>query len=72
MKRYSLGSIREHTDYFRTNMVVGNFFPALYIQGIRKGKEQDSFDIHAGFPFGFASEKKVKEYLSTVSKYLQE
>jgi hypothetical protein len=69
-KRYSLGSIQEHMDYDGTNIRIGNLFPALQVSGIEKGKEQNRFFVWTGFPFGIASNKKVQEYLSTVSKYL--
>jgi len=69
-KRYSLGSIQEHSDYDVTNIRIGNLFPALQVRGIRKGEEQDRFFVWTGWPFGVASDKKVQDYLSTVSKYL--
>ena len=69
-KRYSLGSIQEHMDYDGTNMRIGNLFPALQVRGIRKGDEQNRFFVWTGWPHVVASEKKVQEYLSTVSKYL--
>ncbi len=70
-KRYSLGSIQEHRDYRGTDIRVGNLFPALRVVGIEKGKEQDRFFVWTEWPFGLASDKRVKAYLSMVSKYLQ-
>ena len=69
-ERYSLGSIHHHIDYGETNIRIGNLIPALGVRGIRKGKDQDSFFIWTGWPAGFASSKRVREYLSAVSKYL--
>ena len=69
-RRYSLGSIQEHSDYHETSIRIGNLFPVLEVNGIRKGKEQDKFFVWTGWPFGVASDKKVQEYLSNVSKYL--
>jgi len=69
-KRYSLGSIQEHSDYDGTSIRIGNLFPALQVWGIRKGEEQGRFFVWTGWPHGFASDKKVQEYLSTVSNYL--
>ena len=68
--RYSLGSIHRHDDYDNTNIRIGNLIPALQVRGIRKGKEQDRFFVWTGWPHGVASDKKVQEYLSTVSQYL--
>lgn len=70
IKRYTLGSIQEHKDYYKTSIRVGNIFPALQVENIKKGERQDYFSVIVGFPIGFASKKKVKEYLSLVSKYL--
>ena len=69
-RRYSLGSIQEHSDYDGTNMRIGNLLPALQVRGIKKGGEQNRFFVWTGWPHGIASDKKVQEYLSTVSKYL--
>src|SRR3989344_1545579 len=60
-KRYSLGSIQEHSDYIETNIRVGNLFPALRVNGVRKGTEQDRFYVWAGLPFGIASDAKVQK-----------
>jgi len=69
-KRYSLGSLQEHIEYDETSIRIGNLFPVLQVRGIEKGKEQDRFFVWTGFPHGIASDKKVQEYLNTVSKYL--
>jgi len=69
-KRYSLGSIQEHSDYEETNIRIGNLLPAFQVRGIEKGKEQDKFFVWTGGSHGVASDKKVQEYLSIVSKYL--
>ena len=69
-KRYSLGSIQEHSDYDETNIRIGNLLPALQVRGINKGREQDIFYVWTGWPHGIASDKKVQQYLSTISKYL--
>ena len=69
-RRYSLGSVQEHKDYNQTNIRIGNLLPALQVIGIRKGEEQNRFFIWTGWPDGFASDKKVQQYLSAVSKYL--
>ena len=70
-KRYSYsGSIREHCEYDETNIRIGNLFPALQVRGIRKGKEQDRFFVWTGWPHGIASNRRIKQYLSVVSKYL--
>ena len=69
-KRYSLGSIQEHRDYEQTNMKIGNLLPAFQVRGILKGKQQDRFYVYTGFPHGFASDKRVQEYLSRITKYL--
>ena len=68
--RYSLGSVHRHNDYAGTNVRIGNLIPAFHVRGIEKGKEQDRFFIWTGFPSGFASNKRVQEYLSTFSRYL--
>jgi hypothetical protein len=70
-KRYSLGSIEEHDDYDKTNMRIGNLIPALRVMGINREDEQNRFYVATGLPFGMASKGKVKNYLSTVSKYLK-
>ena len=70
IRRYSLGSIQEYTDYDRTNLRIGNLFPALQVRGIKKGEEQDRFFVWTGWPHGIASNRRVEQYLSAVSKYL--
>ncbi len=67
---YHLGSVHNHKVYYETNIRIGNLLPALHVRGIRKGKEQNYFFIWKGFPLGFASEKKVEEYLRAVSESL--
>ncbi|MDO8460217.1 MAG: hypothetical protein Q7S74_03855 [Nanoarchaeota archaeon] len=68
--RYSLGSIHQHNDYDETNIRIGNLIPALQVRGIEKGKDQNRFFIWTGWPHGLASNKRVQEYLSAISKYL--
>lgn len=69
-RRYELGSIHQHDDYDRTNIRVGNLLPALQVREVKKGEQQKYFFVWTGFPHGFASEKRIQEYLSAVSKYL--
>ena len=69
-EKYTLGSVRRHQDYDRTEMRIGNLIPALRIDFIKKGKHQEYFFVEVGFPFYFASEERVQEYLIAVSKYL--
>lgn len=69
-KGYSLDPIQESSDYMETSIRIGNLFPALQVRCIKKGEYQDGFFIWTGFPHGVASDKKVQDYLSAVSKHL--
>ncbi len=69
-KEYRLGSLHEESRYHETNIMVGNFLPALHVRGIKKGEEQDWFYLWTGFPLGFASKRRIEQYLTAVSKNL--
>ena len=69
---FSLGSIKRHRDYYRTNIAIRNrlFIPVFQVRGIEKGHEQSRFYVWNGMPGGIASEQEVQDYLEIVSKYL--
>ena len=70
-KDYRLGSVKEVEVYDGTRVYLrGRMFPTMEVCIYNK-KPTDMFWVHTGLPFGFASNRKVKEYLIAVSKHLQ-
>ena len=69
-KNYELGSVKEIQDYDFTEVTLrGRLFNAMAV--MIHGKEPtDRFYVWTGFQYGIASEKKVQEYLSAVSRNL--
>ena len=69
-KRYRLGSVQEVQDYAGTQVFLkGILFPTMRVDVDNKGPT-DSFYVSTGYPYGFASERRIKKYLSAVSKNL--
>lgn len=71
-KGYRLGSVEEIQKYSGTRIrLKGKYFAAAQIT---LNKEwiwpTDRFPIWTGFPFGFASEGRIKDYLEAVSRNL--
>lgn len=70
MKNYRLGSVQKVQDYNATQVFLrGRLFPAMRVRLYNK-EPTDSFYVWTGFPFGVASERRVQEYLSAVSRNL--
>ena len=69
-RNYNLGSVQETQDYHHTMVnLKGRVFPAMKVY-IPDKNSSDSFFVWQGFPYGMASEKRVQEYLSAVSRNL--
>ena len=70
-REYILGSVREEQIYSQTNITLsGNIFPSMTIFGINRRISNDTILITTGLPFGIASERKVRQYIEAVSKYI--
>ena len=70
-KEYDLQSNREIKIYEGTDICFrGRLFLAMQISLLDK-EPTDGFFVYEGFPFGYASERKVNEYLSAVSRNLK-
>jgi len=69
-KSYKLGSVEEVQNYASTQVLLkGRLFNSMRVKIY--GKEPtDNFFVWTGFPHGIASERKVQEYLSAVSRNL--
>ncbi len=66
-KSYKLGSVKEVQEYNSTNLFLkGKLFNVMQVSIYGK-KPTDYFFVEEK---GFASEKRVQEYLSAVSQYL--
>lgn len=71
-KEYKLGSVQEVQNYNTTQVFLsGRLFPAMRVR-VNKNFSINNFYVLSGFPFGIASEKKIKEYLSAVSDNLKD
>ena len=69
-KNYRLGSVEEIQDYDVTQVTLkGRLFTAMQVRVYGKGSN-NSFFVWTGLPFGYASERKVKQYLDAVSRHL--
>ena len=69
-RSYKLGSVEEVQEYDDTHVYLkGRLLPAMQVIIFNKGP-RDNFYIWSDFPFGFASERRVQEYLSAVSRNL--
>mgnify|MGYP001603837773 FL=1 len=69
-RNYGLGSVQETQDYSHTMVHLrGKLFPAMKVYILNKNPS-DSFFLWTGLPIGFASKRRVKEYLSAVSRNL--
>ena len=69
-KGYRLGSVEETQDYMSTIVYLrGRLFPAMQVRMHNKNLS-DGFFIRTGFPFGVASEKRIRKYLNVVSANL--
>jgi len=67
-KKYELGSVKEVFDYLRTEVHLrGRVFPAMELSIYKKPSNY----FFALTNRGFASDKKVKEYLNAVSRNLK-
>lgn len=69
-KNYRLGSVQETQDYDGTQVfLTGRLFSAMQVR-VHDKEPRDYFYVWTGFPHGFASNRRVKEYLSAVSRNL--
>ena len=69
-RNYKLGSVQETQDYSHTMVNLrGKVFSAVKVY-IPDKNPSNSFFVWQGFPYGIASEKRVQEYLSAVSRNL--
>ncbi len=69
-KNYKLGSVEEVQDYDATQVFLkGRLFNAMQIRIYGKGPT-DSFYVWTSYSHGVASERRVQEYLSAVSRNL--
>ena len=69
-KNYRLGSVKETQDYDVTEVTLrGRLLTAMTVRVYGKGPK-DNFYIWTGAPHGYASERRVQEYLSAVSNNL--
>ncbi len=66
-RKYKLGSIQEERVYESTEIRVDNMFEII---GIKRGKLQDRFYVWPLRNQEPALDERVKNYLSTVSKYI--
>lgn len=67
---YELGSVQKVYIYERTNVSLKVLMlPAMKVRVYGKGPTSD-FYVLRGFPHGFASERRVQEYLNAVSRNL--
>lgn len=72
-KEYKLGSVEEVKAYDNTMIrLKGKYLTAARICINKEGCwwPTDNFDLWSGLPFGFASERKIKQYLDAVSRNL--
>ncbi|MBR9677387.1 hypothetical protein GOV04_04555 [Candidatus Woesearchaeota archaeon] len=78
---YSLSPVHTKRSYAGTNLAINQPLhefvdipvPLFKIKGInRESKEQSSFKICSGLPYGIASEEVIEEYLSNVSGILDQ
>lgn len=67
---YQLGSVKEEKKYDFTQINLIYKLPSAMKVCILDKKPTESFCVWTRFPFGFASQRKVKQYLEAVSKYL--
>ena len=71
-KNYKLGSVKEIQNYDATQVFLkGRLFTAMQVRIYGK-KPTDNFYVWAGFPHGVASEKSIQNYLSAVSRNIQD
>ncbi|OIO41258.1 hypothetical protein COU56_02245 [Candidatus Pacearchaeota archaeon CG10_big_fil_rev_8_21_14_0_10_31_9] len=69
-KEYQLGSVQELSVYSGTTFYLsGGILPAMEISTDKRWPT-DSFSLHSGLGFGFASKRKVRKYLDAVSRHL--
>ena len=69
-KGYKLGSLEETSTYSHTLISIGGIlFPAMTLY-LGDKNSRDCFIVWSGFPHGFASTGRVREYLNAVSKNL--
>ena len=69
-KNYRLGSVQEVQDYDDTQVFLrGRLFPAMRVT-VDSKEPTDRFYVSTGFMYGVASEGRVQEYLSAVSRNL--
>lgn len=69
-RKFVLGSVKEVDEYSRTLVRVrSRLLPQLRIS-LYDRDTPSSFSLYNGFPYGFASDKKAKEYLEAVSMHL--
>ena len=70
-REFDLGSVSERETYSRTIIYLkGRFFPAAQVWLNRECGVRELVFIEWGFPFGMASERRIKRYLSAVSREL--
>lgn len=69
-RNYKLGSVHETHDYHHTMVHLrGRVFSAMKVFILNKNPT-DTFFVWQGLPWGLASNSKVQEYLSAVSRNL--
>lgn len=69
---FELGSVREVERYTHTEIKLKKILPQMRIRthGQYAKGPTNCFYVWVGFPFGVASEKKVRQYLEAVSENL--